>query len=258
MNSKERLQAIKAQLDLHGRVSVVELAVQLDVVQETIRRDLAALALNGIARKVHGGAVTLQNKYEQSLAARFGQNIPQKHEVARLATTLIPPGCTLFVDFGTTTNIFAEHVKQRADLTVFTNSHQIAATLSEDSDCEVHVLGGKYDHSVKANLGPMVVENVGGFLADFAVVGIGGIDEKAGFSDQNIEEAVVARAMIRRSAETIVLADPSKFDRHGIAHVADFGQVNYVVTSEVPSEGICRALAKSNVSLVVPPATQLE
>ncbi len=252
MKSSERLQSIRSQLDILGRVSVVELAAQFQVSQETIRRDLLKLEKNGVVRKVHGGAVTLQNKYEQSLAARFKHDIPQKHEVARLATELIPPGSTLFIDFGTTTNVFAEHMKQLSDLTVFTNSHLIASTMSAHSNCEIFVLGGKYDHTVKANLGPMVIDSIGQFLADFAIIGIGGVDTKFGFSNQNIDEATVARAMISRSAETIVLADPSKFNRHGIAHVADFHQVDYLVSSETPNDEICAALGENNVALMTP------
>lgn len=252
MKSAERLQSIQSLLDIRGRVSVVELAEQYQVAQETIRRDLMKLQKNGVVRKIHGGAISSQNKYEQSLAARFTQDIPQKHVLAQLAVDLIPAGSTLFIDFGTTTNVFAEHIKDLSDLTVFTNSVLIAATLSENPSCEVFVLGGLYDNQIKANLGPMVIAGVGEFFADFAVIGIGGVDPKFGFSDQNIDEATIARAMIARSNECIVLADPSKFNRHGIAHVAEFNQVDYLVSSEQPNDAICAALAETGVTLKVP------
>ncbi|MEE9427089.1 MAG: DeoR/GlpR family DNA-binding transcription regulator [Paracoccaceae bacterium] len=252
MKSAERLQSIQALLEIRGRVSVVELAEQYQVAQETIRRDLMKLEKNGIVRKIHGGAISSQNKYEHSLAARFTQDIPEKHILAKLALELIPAGSTLFIDFGTTTNVFAEHIKELADLTVLTNSHLIAATLSENSSCEVFVLGGRYDHRVKANLGPMVVDNIGRFFADFAVIGIGGVDPKIEFSDQNIDEATVARAMIARSNESIVLADPSKFNRHGIAHVAGFNQVDYLVSSKLPDDEICAKVAEARIVLKTP------
>jgi len=252
VKSAERLQSIRSLLDIRGRVSVVELAEQYQVAQETIRRDLMKLEKNGVVRKIHGGAVSSQNKYEQSLAARFTQDIPQKHLLAQLAVDLIPAGSTLFIDFGTTTNVFAEHIKDLSDLTVFTNSHLIAATLSANSSCEVFVLGGRYNDQVKANLGPMVIDGIGQFFADFAVIGIGGVDQKIGFSDQNIDEATVARAMITRSNECIVLADPSKFNRHGVAHVANFNQIDHLVSSEKPDSVICASLAENGVSLIFP------
>ncbi|MHA1546639.1 MAG: DeoR/GlpR family DNA-binding transcription regulator, partial [Alphaproteobacteria bacterium] len=170
MKSAERLQSIQALLYIRGRVLVVELAEQYQVAQETIRRDLVKLEKNGIIRKIHGGAVTSQNKFEQSLATRLTQDIPQKHELASLAAELIPPGSTLFIDFGTTTNVFAEHLKQLSDLTILTNSFLIAATMSQNSTCEVFVLGGRYDDQIKANMGPMVIDQIGQFFADFAVI----------------------------------------------------------------------------------------
>jgi len=252
MKSAERLQSIRSLLDVRGRVSVVELAEQYQVAQETIRRDLVKLEKNGIVRKIHGGAVSSQHKYEQSLAVRFTQDIPQKHALAQLAVDLIPAGSTLFIDFGTTTNIFAKHVKELSDLTVFTNSHLIAATLSENPTCEVFVLGGRYDDQIKANLGQMVIAGIGEFFADFAVIGIGGVDPKFGFSDQNIDEATIARAMIARSNECIVLADPSKFNRHGIAHVANPSQIDCLVSSEAPDDEVCAALTSRGVTLKFP------
>lgn len=252
MKSAERLQSIQTLLDIRGRVTVVELAEQFQVAQETIRRDLMKLEKNGIVRKIHGGAISSQNKYEQSLAARFTQNIGQKHELARVAVGLIPPGSTLFIDFGTTTNVFAEHLKELADLTVFTNSHLIAATLAEKSSCEVFILGGRYDDQVKANLGSMVIDSIRSFYVDYAVIGIGGVDATIGYSDQNIDEATIARAMLSRSNESIVLADPGKFNRHGVAHVADINQINYLVSSESPDEALCAVLQRHGVSLQIP------
>lgn len=255
MKSAERLQSIQALLDIRGRVSVVELAEQYQVAQETIRRDLVKLEKNGIVRKIHGGAISSQNKYEHTLAARFAQNIPQKHELAAVAADLIPPGSTLFIDFGTTTNVFAEHIKQLSNLTIFTNSHLIAAILSENTTNEIFILGGRYDGQIKANIGPMVIDSIRHFYADFTITGIGGVDARTGFSDQNIDEATIARAMIARSTENIVLADPSKFNRHGIAHVADFHEIDYLVSSEKPDEAICAALVENKVSLKTPKNT---
>jgi DeoR family fructose operon transcriptional repressor len=253
MNSAQRRQSIQALLEVRGRVSVVELAEQYQVVQETIRRDLMKLEKQGIVRKVHGGAVSSQNKFEKTLAARLTQSIPEKHAVAQLAVEIIPPGSTLFIDYGTTTNVFAEHVKHLSDLTVFTNSHLIATNISENSNCEVFILGGRYDHKIKANLGPMVIDSIGQFFADFAIIGIGGINSKIGFSDQNIDEAQIAKAMIARSNESIVLADKSKFIRHGIAHVADFSQIDYLVSSMRPDANIISALDAGGVVLKTPP-----
>lgn len=76
MRPHERRQAIESNLGVQGRVSVVDLAQQRGVAQETMRRDLTKLETNGLIFKLHGGAVTTQSKFEQSFAARIEQNIP--------------------------------------------------------------------------------------------------------------------------------------------------------------------------------------
>lgn len=250
MKSSERQQSIKAQLDVRGRVSVVELADQFQVAQETIRRDLAKLEETGAARKVHGGAVSPQNKFDDTLASRLIQNIPEKHRLARYAAKLIPPGSTIFIDFGTTTAIFAELISQLSDLTIFTNSHLIAAAFTDNPSCEAYVLGGKYDDRLKSNSGAMIVEGIQQFYADFSVIGTGGIDKDFGFSLQNIGEATTAKAMLVRGAKNIVLADPSKFGRRGIAHMAGFHQIDYLVSSERPDSEMCAVLDAANVVLI--------
>lgn len=250
MNSRERLQSIKALLEIRGRVSVVDLAEQYGVAQETIRRDIAKLEETGTARKVHGGAISSQNKFEETLVSRLTQNIPEKHKLAQYAAKLIPPGSTLFIDFGTTTRIFVELISQFSDLTVFTNSHEIAAVFTGNANCDAYVLGGKYDDNLKSNSGPMVVEGIQQFYADFTIVGTGGIDPEFGFSLQHINEATTAKAMIARGTKVIVLADPSKFNRRGIAHMADFDQVDYLVSSEQPDKKLRAILKEHKVELV--------
>ncbi len=250
MNSKERMQSINALLEVRGRVSVMELAEQFNVAQETIRRDLAKLEENGAVRKIHGGAISSQNKFEESLVSRLSQGIPEKHKLSRYAAKLIPSGSTLFIDFGTTTNIFVEHINQLSNLTVFTNSHLIAAAFTENPTCEAYVFGGKYDDKFKSNSGPMVIEGINQYYSDFTVISIGGIDKDSGFSLQDIGEAMTAKAMLTRSTKNIVIADPSKFNRRGIAHVADFHQIDYLVTSEKPDAEMCAVLEANNVVLI--------
>ena len=57
MLAPERHNAILAQLRANGRVYSAELGRQLSVSEDTIRRDLASLAGDGLLIRTHGGAV---------------------------------------------------------------------------------------------------------------------------------------------------------------------------------------------------------
>ncbi len=252
MKSSERKQTIESILNLVGRVNIVDLADQFDVAQETIRRDLSRMETDGLLRKIHGGALAKQGKFEKSFAARIALNAPEKHILSQLATQLVPPGSTIFLDFGTTAHAFAEHIKTKSDLTVITNSHMTATTLSKNSKCEVFMLGGRYDDHEKANFGTAAVESIQNFHVDVAVLSIGGIDVNTGFTVESIDEAMVARAMISRSSKTVILADPSKFNCKKTVRVAEFRQIDYVVSTAKPGDEIMASFQENNVSLVTP------
>ena len=58
MYATERHALILERIAQHGKVTVRELAGDLDVTPETIRRDLDQLELESLVRRVHGGAVS--------------------------------------------------------------------------------------------------------------------------------------------------------------------------------------------------------
>ena len=69
----DRINFILQNLEAAGSVSVADLSETLGVSRETIRRDLKALAGQGRANLVHGGAAKLHTETlpdEPSLAAR--------------------------------------------------------------------------------------------------------------------------------------------------------------------------------------------
>ena len=57
--SVERKTAILDRLQAYGKVNAADLARQLDVSMETVRRDLDVMEKEGLLRRVHGGAVKI-------------------------------------------------------------------------------------------------------------------------------------------------------------------------------------------------------
>ena len=55
----ERQALIRTRLDLSGRVIAADLAQELGVSEDTIRRDLREMASAGLCRRVYGGALRL-------------------------------------------------------------------------------------------------------------------------------------------------------------------------------------------------------
>ena len=99
MFSQERQRRILTELEQRGRVEVAELAGRFGVSEDTVRRDLKALAGRGYLHKTHGGAVAL-DPGRMSWAARADLMGDAKAAIGALAATLVQPGQTVLLDAG--------------------------------------------------------------------------------------------------------------------------------------------------------------
>ncbi|AKJ43110.1 Glycerol-3-phosphate regulon repressor [Pragia fontium] len=229
--SNLRHQAILEQLFSNGQVFVHDLAEQFNVAQETIRRDLTKLESQKLLKKVHGGAVNIQSKFERDFSERAKLAADEKKAIAMKAAEFIKSGDTLLIDFGTTTMEFAQQVKNIDGLTVITNSPLIAGIVQENMTIDAILIGGQFSGSKFACLGAITLKNIGEFSADYAVIGVGAIDANKGIMNQNIDEAAVARKMMENSDKLIVLADSTKSNKHAISLVSGWENVDILVTT---------------------------
>lgn len=239
-------------LTTRQQTSVNDLADDLGVSRETVRRDLARLEDGGLLRKVHGGAVPLQTGMEPMLKLRIGQQRVEKLAIAERAASLFSAGDSLFVDAGTTTAAFASALARSDGLTVITNSLEVAGCLGAGpGDNKLFLLGGSFRADALETVGPLTVEQIEGFRVDHAVLTIGAIDEGGAIGDFNTDEAMVARAMIRRAGDVTILADHTKFDRSALAKVCTLAEVRRVVTDRLPGASWRRMLKDADVELIV-------
>ena len=80
--------------------------------------------------------------------------------------------------------------------------------------------------------------------------GAGGITA-AGLTDPNSGAAWVKRAMIARAESTMVLVDQSKTGRRHLEVVCTLGDINVLVSDELPGEPLASALEEAGVSIEV-------
>jgi DeoR/GlpR family transcriptional regulator of sugar metabolism len=220
----------------YGQVSVADLAERFNVTQETIRRDLNKLESQHILKKIHGGAVNIQSKFELNFTARSQASQHEKQNIAQKAIELIKPGDTIFLDFGTTTLAFAKELNKINDITVITNSPTISDVIHESEGNSVILIGGQFINNKHECLGSLALATLSEMFADYAIIGIGAVDKEKGFMDQNVDEAAIARKMIQNSNKTIVLADANKFDKQAIVRVAKWPDVDYLVSNIADDE----------------------
>ena len=110
----------------HERMSLQDLASQLNVSVQTVRRDVEQLALGGHLLRFHGGVsagATVENiTYQQ----RQLHNAEGKARIARLVAARIPNDCALMLTVGTTTCAVAHELRGHRGLRVVTNDMTVA------------------------------------------------------------------------------------------------------------------------------------
>ena len=112
MFAEERRAEIAKLVASARRVNGADLARRYDVTMETVRRDLAALEEAGKLRRVHGGAVTIEQStsLESSISSRQGMNTPEKRRIATKAYQVKPVKLNGFTITITATKIKRSHL----------------------------------------------------------------------------------------------------------------------------------------------------
>lgn len=219
----------------HGaRATTATLARELGVSRETVRRDLLALEAEGLLQRVHGGAVSPETATEAPFERRRRLRWAEKLAIGRAAARLIGDGQIVFVDAGTTTLAFAEALSSRASVKVVTNSIGVAERLG----ARAVLLGGEISSDVPATFGELTLAGIERFQTDMAFIAPVAIEPSLGAMNFALHEAEIARAMIRRSGRTVLLADHSKFGILSRVSICRLDEVDLVVTDSAPDAPI--------------------
>lgn len=245
-----RLNVILAELAKNDRVFVKDLATQLNVSHETIRRDLKQLELDGHLRCTYGGGVKPRVGGDQPVVMRMRVNAKEKARIAAKAASLVRDDTTIFVDAGTTTLAFARHLMQRDRVRVFTNSLDIAQLLSGGSVGELIVVGGRLHADYRALFGPLTIEAIENHVFDAAFISIATVDYTHGFMDFAQDEASVRRALARHAKDVVMLADSAKFGRTATVRTLDLRQVDRLVTEAAPAAAFVTRLEEAGVEVI--------
>lgn len=234
-----------------GRVEVESLAAAFDVTTQTIRRDLNDLSLNGLLSRVHGGAVPATRVSNVGYAERRSVAAPAKRAIGRRAAAMIPDGCSVIVNVGTTTEEVARALTSRRDLVVITNNLNVVGILSGTAQKEIILAGGVVRQHDGAIVGDEAVAFIRRFKADYAVIGASALDEDGAILDYDMREVAVARAIVENARRTILVCDRLKFGRSAPVRICDVADVHAFVTDAAPPPAFAEACARTGVEVAV-------
>lgn len=239
-------------LEVEGAQQIELLASRFAVTTQTIRRDINALCDLGLARRFHGGVDMPVMPHNISVNARSELNGQAKQRIAARVASQIPNGTTVFLGIGSTVQFVAAALRNHTDLTVVTNNVDVAHSLGNAPNVELHLAGGIWranDHDV---VGPEAVKFFGKFYAMFSVIGAGALSPEHGVLDFSYAEAQIANALIENSRTRFLAVDSSKWGRDASVRVAPFSRFTHIVTDQPPEQRAgAEALAASGAEIMI-------
>lgn len=233
-------------------IRVSDLAKSLNVSPETIRRDLVQLQANGQLRRHFGGAVAQPVGMEPSWRERLvGEPARRREAIAEAALRFVQDGDVIAVGPGATTYTFAKRLAVHAgSFTVFTNNLAAATCFTVGARARVVVAPGDYDLAEGCTTGPEAMAFISKFRFDTMFFSVGGLTPEGG-SDSVSGLAWSERAMLERSARSILLIDHTKFDKAFFELVCPLTAIQTLVTDGDPPDHIRDALRRVGVEIVV-------
>ncbi|MFK4763656.1 DeoR/GlpR family DNA-binding transcription regulator [Desulfobaculum sp. SPO524] len=234
-----------------GFMPLDALAEHFSCSTQTIRRDVRALAAQGLIRRYHGGAGPASGSHNAAYGVRRELCAPQKRRIARLVASRIPDHASVVLDIGTTSEFIAEALAGHTGLRIITNNLNVAALMRGARDVDILVAGGRLRQRDNGIIGESAVEFFKQFRPDYGVVTLSGIDTDGTLLDFDEREIRITRCIMRTCRRAFLAADKSKFGRGAMMRLGHISDVDALFTDGAPPGRFREILSQAGVCLHV-------
>lgn len=245
----ERQNRIIEQLNLTGKVLAADLAEQLSVSEDTIRRDLNKMGEAGLVRRVHGGALPLQQTNPDYID-RLNNPDPGKKRFAQAAVQLIKPGQTILIDSGETCLYLARLLPIEIPLTVVTGCPMVACELSRHQKIEVILLGGRFFKPALRCVGTGTTDMLRKMRFDMCFFGIYALHLKHGMSVNYIEEAEISQVAMEQSDKCVIMGASDKLDKTSSHQIVPIEKIDILITEKNSVEHLLNQLSDKGLEII--------
>ncbi|TXB66513.1 DeoR/GlpR family DNA-binding transcription regulator [Phaeodactylibacter luteus] len=204
MLKEERQSMILEIITLRNKVRSIELSEELEVSEDTIRRDLRELADGGFIKKVHGGALA-NPKTPEAIHQQGRQPGQEAQRIAEKALGLIQEGQVLILDGGAPGIALAGVLPDTLSLTVFTNSMDIGLLLAQLPFIEAYLLGGQITGRQGLVAGIEATQALQDIHADICFLSADSLHLDFGVTSENRTISMAKQAMAKAAREAVVL-----------------------------------------------------
>lgn len=249
----ERRNKILQLLEEKKRITVKELAREINVSEATLRTDLNNMEVDGLLTRTHGGAMlTEEPQNERDFSVREQKNRKEKQMIAKKAVDLIEEKQCILLDASSTVLELARHIKQLPiRLTVVTSGLQTALELKENPNITVILVGGLLQKGSKAIEGTLGLDILDHVNIDMMFTSSNGLTVPGGLTDFNLYEVELKKEMVKRTSKLIALVDHSKVGGNSSAAFANIDEVDVLVTNPPIDQSILDKLTDYKIKVLL-------
>lgn len=248
MLKEERQAYILHQVNLHNKVLSSHLSEQMQVSEDTIRRDLHELAQDGKVTKVYGGA--LSNSFHVGITSKDVYSLEEKKRIALKAIRLIQDGMFVFTTGGTTIIELARLLPKDLQATFITPSLPAALEYSNHPKLEVVIVGDRISKNARMSVGGEAVKKIQSVQADLCILGVNAIDIAKGLTDNDFGVVEVKRTMIGHAKKIVALSISEKINTSEQLKVCAVDEIDILITELPPDAEILRPYVKKGIKVM--------
>jgi len=249
MLKKERQAYILHQVNLHNKVLSNNLSTEIEVSEDTIRRDLQELSDTGKLIKVHGGALSHSfNKIIYPSQDIYAQS--HKRVIANKAITLIKEGMFVLTGGGTTIIELARALPPVLHATFVSGSIPAIVEYMHHPTIDVIVLGDKVSKTSKMTIGADVLSKIKNIKADICFLGINAIDLEHGITDNDWDVVQLKQQMINSSQKVACLTISEKINSLQPIHVCAANKIDILITELDPDDALLKPYVDAGITVL--------
>jgi DeoR/GlpR family transcriptional regulator of sugar metabolism len=246
---KERQAYILHQVNLHNKVLSSSLLADINVSEDTIRRDLQELADEGKIIKVHGGA--LSHSFNQvHFPANEVYSQDQKRRIAQKAISLISNGMFVLTGGGTTILEMARILPPQLIATFISGSIGAILEYMHHPNIEVILIGDRISKNSKITVGTEAIAKIRQMKPDLCFIGTNAIDLKHGITDNDWETVELKKAMIESSQKVVCMSIAEKINTSQPIHICEVTKIDILITERSADDPLLKPYSDLGIKIL--------
>jgi DeoR/GlpR family transcriptional regulator of sugar metabolism len=247
LQKKERKKLIIRQVGIHTRLMFADLVKLIDVSEDTIRRDINELADEGMVIRIKGGVMTSANHLGQQ-SKTYSQG--DKLIIADKTISLLKDDMIILTGGGTSIREFVKRIPEDIHATFITVNPLTAVELLDKPQIKTIMIGGCVSAYSQMVVSGEVFASLANIKADLCILGINAIDSENGLTDSDWETIQVKKAMMKSAKRVAVITISEKLNSTMQMKIADFSEIDYLVTELDPDNKLLQPYHSKNVTIL--------